>query len=123
MDLFMLTEEGPGFPFFLPKGMVIRNGLETFWRQEHVKRGYEEIKTPLILNEQLWRTSGHWDHYKDNMYFTKIDDEDYAIKPMNCPGSMLVYKTKDVVIQGASRTTAASWVRFTDTSFRELFTD
>lgn len=94
MDLFMLTEEGPGFPFFLPKGMVIRNGLETFWRQEHVKRGYEEIKTPLILNEQLWRTSGHWDHYKDNMYFTKIDDEDYAIKPMNCPGSMLVYKRK-----------------------------
>ena len=94
MDLFMLTEEGPVFPFFLPKGMVIRNGLETFWRQEHVKRGYEEIKTPLILNEQLWRTSGHWDHYKDNMYFTKIDDEDYAIKPMNCPGSMLVYKRK-----------------------------
>ena len=94
MDLFMLTEEGPGFPFFLPKGMVIRNALETFWRQEHVKRGYEEIKTPLILNEQLWRTSGHWDHYKDNMYFTKIDDEDYAIKPMNCPGSMLVYKRK-----------------------------
>ena len=94
MDLFMLTEEGPGFPFFLPKGMIIRNELEAFWRAEHRKRGYEEIKTPLILNEQLWRTSGHWDHYKDNMYFTKIDDEDYAIKPMNCPGSMLVYKRK-----------------------------
>ena len=94
MDLFMLTDEGPGFPFFLPKGMIIRNELEAFWREEHRKRGYEEIKTPLILNEQLWRTSGHWDHYKDNMYFTKIDDEDYAVKPMNCPGSMLVYKRK-----------------------------
>ncbi len=94
MDLFMLTEEGQGFPFFLPNGMILRNELENFWRQEHRKRGYEEIKTPLILNEQLWRTSGHWDHYKDNMYFTKIDDGDYAIKPMNCPGSMLVYRRK-----------------------------
>lgn len=94
MDLFMINDEGPGFPFFLPKGMVIRNGLETFWREVHREKGYEEIKTPLILNEQLWRTSGHWDHYKDNMYFTKIDEEDYAIKPMNCPGSMLVYKRK-----------------------------
>lgn len=94
MDLFMICEEGPGFPFFLPKGMVIRNELENFWREEHRKRGYQEIKTPLILNEQLWHTSGHWDHYKDNMYFTKIDDNDYAIKPMNCPGSMLVYKRK-----------------------------
>lgn len=94
MDLFAIYEEGPGFPFFMPKGMVIRNELENYWRVEHRKRGYEEIKTPLILNEQLWRTSGHWDHYKDNMYFTKIDDEDYAIKPMNCPGSMLAYKRK-----------------------------
>lgn len=94
MDLFMLVDEGPGFPFFLPKGMIIRNELENFWRAEHRKRGYEEIKTPLILNEQLWRTSGHWDHYKDNMYFTKIDDADFAVKPMNCPGSMLVYKRK-----------------------------
>lgn len=92
MDLFALYDEGPGFPFFMPKGMILRNQLENFWREEHAKRGYEEIKTPLILNEQLWRTSGHWDHYKDNMYFTKIDDEDYAIKPMNCPGSMLAYK-------------------------------
>ena len=92
MDLFALYEEGPGFPFFLPKGMILRTQLENYWREEHAKRGYEEIKTPLILNEQLWRTSGHWDHYKDNMYFTKIDDEDYAIKPMNCPGSMLAYK-------------------------------
>lgn len=94
MDLFAIYEEGPGFPFFLPNGMVIRNELEAFWREEHAKRGYQEIKTPLILNEALWHRSGHWDHYKENMYFTKIDDEDYAIKPMNCPGSMLVYKRK-----------------------------
>lgn len=94
MDLFAIYEEGPGFPFFMPNGMVIRNELENFWRQEHRKRGYEEIKTPLILNEQLWRTSGHWDHYKDNMYFTKIDEQNFAIKPMNCPGSMLTYKRK-----------------------------
>lgn len=94
MDLFALYEEGPGFPFFMPKGMILRTQLENFWREEHAKHGYEEIKTPLILNEQLWRTSGHWDHYKDNMYFTQIDGEDYAIKPMNCPGSMLAYKRK-----------------------------
>ena len=94
MDLFALYEETPGFPFFMPKGMIIRNELESFWKSEHRKRGYEEIKTPLIMSEQLWRTSGHWDHYKDNMYFTKIDGEDYAIKPMNCPGSLLVYKRK-----------------------------
>ncbi len=94
MDIFAIYDEGPGFPFFMPNGMVIRNELENFWKSEHRKRGYEEIKTPLILNEQLWRTSGHWDHYKDNMYFTKIDDEDYAIKPMNCPGSLLAYKRR-----------------------------
>ena len=90
MDLFAIFEEGPGFPFFMPKGMIIRNELENFWREEHRKRGYQEIKTPLILNEQLWRTSGHWDHYKDNMYFTKIDDADFAIKPMNCPAHCTV---------------------------------
>ncbi|XVG95466.1 threonine--tRNA ligase [Eubacteriales bacterium KG127] len=94
MDLFAIYEEGPGFPFFLPKGMILRTELEKFWREEHTKRGYAEIKTPLILNEQLWRTSGHWDHYKDNMYFTDIDEEAYAIKPMNCPGAMLSYKRK-----------------------------
>ncbi len=94
MDLFAIYEEGPGFPFFLPHGMVIRNELEAFWRKAHAERGYQEIRTPLILNEALWHTSGHWDHYKDNMYFTKIDDEDYAIKPMNCPGSLLVYRRK-----------------------------
>ncbi|MCL1983567.1 MAG: threonine--tRNA ligase [Clostridiales bacterium] len=94
MDLFALLDEGPGFPFFMPKGMVIRNELEQFWRKEHAKRGYQEIKTPLILNEALWHTSGHWDHYKNNMYFTKIDDENYAVKPMNCPGSMLMYRRR-----------------------------
>ena len=94
MDLFALFDEGPGFPFFMPKGMILRNELENFWREEHRRRGYVEIKTPLILNEQLWRTSGHWDHYKDNMYFTKIDDADFAVKPMNCPGSMLCYGRK-----------------------------
>ncbi len=93
LELFSIQEEGPGFPFFHPKGMVLRNILENFWRDEHSKAGYDEIKTPLILNEALWHQSGHWDHYKENMYFTSIDDEDYAIKPMNCPGSILVYKT------------------------------
>ena len=94
LDLFDIYEEGPGFPFFFPKGMVLRNQLESFWRVEHTKRGYQEIRTPLILNEELWHRSGHWDHYKDNMYTTKIDDKDYAIKPMNCPGGMLVYKRR-----------------------------
>lgn len=94
MDLFAIYEEGPGFPFFMPNGMVVRNELENFWRAEHRKRGYEEIKTPLILNEELWHTSGHWDHYKNNMYFTKIDEGDFAVKPMNCPGAMLSYRRK-----------------------------
>ena len=94
MDLFAIYEEGPGFPFFMPNGMIIRNELENFWRSEHNKRGYQQIKTPLILNEDLWHRSGHWDHYQENMYFTKIDGGDYAIKPMNCPGSMLAYKRK-----------------------------
>jgi len=94
LDLFSMQEEGPGFPFFHAKGMVIRNELESFWRKLHTKFGYEEIKTPIILNEELWHKSGHWDHYKENMYFTKIDDADYAVKPMNCPGGMLVYKTR-----------------------------
>lgn len=94
LDLFSLHEEGPGFPFFHPKGMIIRNILEDFWRKEHYKRGYQEIKTPIILNRDLWIRSGHWDHYRENMYFTKIDGEDYAIKPMNCPGSMILYKRK-----------------------------
>ena len=94
LDLFMFADEGPGFPFFLPKGMVLRNLLEDFWRKEHKRAGYEEIRTPMILNEELWHRSGHWDHYKENMYFTRIDDEDYAIKPMNCPGGMLAYKRR-----------------------------
>ena len=94
LDLYDLYDEGPGFPFYFPKGMVIKNELVSFWREEHTKAGYEEISTPLILNEELWHRSGHWDHYKDNMYFSKIDDEDHAIKPMNCPGGMLVYKRR-----------------------------
>jgi len=94
LDLFSLHDEGPGFPFFHPKGMVLRNALEEFWREEHQKRGYVEIKTPIILNRELWEQSGHWDHYKENMYFTKIDGQDYAVKPMNCPGGMIMYKTK-----------------------------
>lgn len=94
LDLFDIYEEGPGFPFFLPKGMVLRNILEDFWREEHRKNGYQEIKTPIILNQDLWHRSGHWDHYKDNMYTTVIDGNDYAIKPMNCPGGMLVYKRR-----------------------------
>lgn len=94
LDLFDIYEEGPGFPFFMPKGMVLRNLLENYWREEHQARGYQEIRTPIILNEDLWHRSGHWDHYKENMYFTKIDEGDFAIKPMNCPGGMLVYKRK-----------------------------
>ncbi len=94
LELFMIAPEGPGFPFFLPKGMVLRNVLEDFWRDIHRKNGYVEIKTPMILNEELWHRSGHWDHYKENMYTTKIDGVDYGIKPMNCPGGMIVYKSK-----------------------------
>ena len=94
LELFMIAPEGPGFPFFLPKGMVLRNVLEDFWRNIHRKNGYVEIKTPMILNEELWHRSGHWDHYKENMYTTKIDDVDFGIKPMNCPGGMIVYKSK-----------------------------
>lgn len=94
LDLFDIFEEGPGFPFFFPKGMILRNTLEDFWRDEHVKAGYEEVKTPMILNQDLWHRSGHWDHYKNNMYVVKIDDSDYAIKPMNCPGGMLAYRRK-----------------------------
>ena len=94
LGLFMLRDEGPGFPFFLPKGMVLKNTLIDYWRQIHKKYGYVEISTPVILNRQLWERSGHWDHYKQNMYTTVIDGEDYAIKPMNCPGGMLVYASE-----------------------------
>jgi threonyl-tRNA synthetase len=94
LDLFSLHDEGPGFPFFHPKGMILRNQLEDFWRREHRKRGYQEIKTPIILSRILWEQSGHWGHYKDNMYFTQIDDLDFAVKPMNCPGGMIMYKQK-----------------------------
>lgn len=94
LELFMIAPEGPGFPFFLPNGMVLRNTLEDFWRKIHSENGYVEIKTPVILNEELWHRSGHWDHYKENMYTTKIDEVDFGIKPMNCPGGMIVYKNK-----------------------------
>ena len=94
LDLFSLHEEGPGFPFFHPNGMIIRNELINYWREVHRRYGYQEIKTPMILNRKLWEQSGHWAHYAENMYFTKIDGEDYAVKPMNCPGGMLVYKTQ-----------------------------
>ncbi|MBM7625017.1 threonine--tRNA ligase [Sporohalobacter salinus] len=94
LDLFSLHDEGKGFPFFHPKGMTVRNELIDFWKEEHRKAGYKEIKTPIILNQDLWKQSGHWDHYKEDMYFTEIDEEPHAVKPMNCPGGILVYKDK-----------------------------
>ena len=94
LGLFAIMDEGPGFPFFLPKGMVLKNLLIDYWRQLHLREGYVEISTPIILSRHLWENSGHWDHYKDNMYTTVIDEEDYAVKPMNCPGGMLVYKVE-----------------------------
>ena len=94
LGLFVIKEEGPGFPFFLPKGMALRNELENFWREVHHDFEYDEIRTPIILNKQLWETSGHWEHYRENMYTTIIDDEEYAIKPMNCPGGILVYQNE-----------------------------
>lgn len=94
MELFMLCDEGPGFPFFMPKGMCVKNALINYWRDIHYQAGYVEVSTPLILNRHLWETSGHWAHYKDNMYATRIDDEDYCIKPMNCPGGVMVYNSR-----------------------------
>ena len=94
MDLFMMRDEAPGFPFFLPNGMIVKNELVQYWRELHDEAGYVEVSTPLIMNRQLWETSGHWDHYKENMYFTEIDEEPYAVKPMNCPGGVLVYAAK-----------------------------
>ena len=94
LDLFSIQEEGPGFPFFHPKGTVVINRLVEFWRAEHARRGYSEIRTPLILDQELWVRSGHWDHYRDNMYFTEIDGRPFAVKPMNCPGGILVYKSR-----------------------------
>ncbi|MFR1517746.1 MAG: threonine--tRNA ligase [Clostridia bacterium] len=94
LDLFLFSDDGPGFPFFLPKGMILKNTLMQYWREIHEREGYVEISTPIMLNRRLWETSGHWDHYKENMYTTVIDDEDFAIKPMNCPGGMLVYQSQ-----------------------------
>lgn len=94
LKLFTFVEEGPGFPFFLPKGVVLKNNLINYWRELHEKAGYVEIETPIMLNKRLWETSGHWEHYKENMYTSMIDEEEFALKPMNCPGGMLVYKTE-----------------------------
>ena len=94
LDLFSFQEEGPGFPFFHYPGLIVLQELTQFWREEHHRAGYEEIKTPIILNRQLWENSGHWEHFRENMYFTRIDEQDYAVKPMNCPGAMLVYRTR-----------------------------
>lgn len=94
LDLFSFHNEAPGFPFFHPKGMIIRNAILQYWREEHNKEGYLEVSTPMILPNHLWKTSGHWDNYKDNMYFVKIDEKDYAVKPMNCPGNIIIYKTR-----------------------------
>lgn len=104
LDLFMMSEYGPGFPFFLPNGMILRNVLENYWYEEHTKEGYQFIKTPIMLSKELWELSGHWANYKENMYTTMIDDREFAIKPMNCPGGMLVYKNglhsyKDLPLQ------------------------
>jgi threonyl-tRNA synthetase len=94
LELFMSMEEAPGMPFFLPKGMIVRNELEKFWKEEHRKAGYEEIKTPVMMKQELWEQSGHWQHYHENMYFSDVEGQSYAIKPMNCPGAVLIYKSK-----------------------------
>ena len=102
LDLFSLHDEGPGFPFFHPNGMRLRNALLEYWHEVHRKYHYEEAMTPMILNRDLWIRSGHWDHYRENMYFTKIDEMDYAIKPMNCPGGMLIYNSPSFLPRPAS---------------------
>ena len=94
LELFVSMEEAPGMPFYLPKGMLLRNKLEEFWKREHRKAGYQEIRTPIMMKQELWEKSGHWDHYHENMYFSKVDDQKYAIKPMSCPGAVLIYKSK-----------------------------
>ena len=116
LGLFMMSDAGPGFPFFLPKGMILKNTLLDYWREIHKKAGYVEISTPIILNRSLWETSGHWDHYKNNMYTTVIDGEDYAIKPMNCPGGVLVPTVtfRSVWVSSVSFTAMRNPVSFTD---------
>jgi threonyl-tRNA synthetase len=94
LELFVSMEEAPGMPFYLPKGMLLRNELEEFWKREHRKAGYQEIRTPIMMKQELWEKSGHWDHYHENMYFSEVDDQKYAIKPMSCPGAVLIYKSK-----------------------------
>ena len=94
LELFMASEESPGMPFYLPKGMIVRNELEQFWKRKHQEAGYEEIKTPIMMKQELWEQSGHWDHYHENMYFSNVDEQQYALKPMNCPGAMLIFNHK-----------------------------
>ena len=122
LGLFAMMDEGPGFPFFLPKGMVLKNKLIDYWREVHKRYGYVEISTPIMLNRSLWERSGHWDHYKDNMYTTVIDGADFAIKPMNCPGGMLVYQIRAAFVPRPARCAWASSVLFTVTSFPALCT-
>ena len=119
LDLFDIRDEGPGFPFFYPKGMILRNILEDYWREIHRKAGYEEIKTPIMLNRGLWERSGHWDHYKENMYTTKIDDTDFAIKPMNCPGGILEMCIRDryCVVNNAAKPQSTTVYRGDSSSF------
>ena len=118
LGLFALLDEGPGFPFFLPKGMVLRNTLLEYWREVHKRYGYVEISTPMILNRALWERSGHWDHYKENMYTTVIDDTDFAIKPMNCPGGMLVYKLEPHSYPRPAASRGGAWSGSPSRAFR-----
>ena len=113
LGLFMMREEGPGFPFFLPKGMILKNTLLDYWREIHNKAGYVEISTPIMLSRHLWETSGHWDHYKENMYTTEIDETDFAIKPMNCPGGILVYQSEPRSSTVTFLCVWVSWVWYT----------
>jgi threonyl-tRNA synthetase len=115
LDLYSIQDEGPGFPFFHAKGMVLRNELEKYWREEHKKRGYQEVRTPIILSRAMWEQSGHWDHYRENMYFTKIDEVDYAVKPMNCPAASLSIKA-NCTATGSCRSGWRSWGWSTGTS-------
>ena len=119
LDLFMLCDEGPGFPFFLPKGMALKNALIDYWREIHYpRRAMWRFPRPIIMNRHLWETSGHWDHYKDNMYTTEIDDEDYCIKPMNCPGGVMVYRSRSPTATGNCPCGWASWALCTGMRLR-----
>ena len=116
LGLLTMMEEGPGFPFFLPKGMILKNTLIDYWREIHRKAGYQEVSTPMMMNRALWERSGHWAHYKNNMYTTVIDEQDFAIKPMNCPGGMLVYYSFSHILTVNCRSVSVSWGWYTVTS-------